>query len=164
MGYLLIFGKFGLPRLELFGAGLATSLVNGGAFLTCLWFATMHRPFSDYHVLAHLWRFDWSLMRQLIVIGTPISIASFIEHGTFLSASLLAGLISTSALAAHQIALQVTAILFTISFGISMQRPCALALVGRNDGPGIKRAGLTAMLLGVVIAAVLTVAGIAAHF
>src|ERR1700694_2021257 len=32
MVYLLIFGPFGLPRLELFGAGLATSLVNCGTF------------------------------------------------------------------------------------------------------------------------------------
>lgn len=37
-------------------------------------------------------------------------------------------------------------------------------VIGPNDAPGIKRAGPTAMLLGVVIAAVLTVAGIAAHF
>ena len=31
--YLLIHGAWGLPRLELFGAGLATSIINFGMFL-----------------------------------------------------------------------------------------------------------------------------------
>ncbi len=77
--YLLIYRKLGLPRLELFGAGVATTLVNCATFLAGLWFATMQRFFRDYRVLAHLWRFDWPLMRRLMVIGTPISIASLMD-------------------------------------------------------------------------------------
>src|SRR5215472_18864269 len=53
--YLLMYGELGLPRLELFGAGLATTLVNCVTFLAALWFATCRRPFSDYHVLTRLW-------------------------------------------------------------------------------------------------------------
>nr|WP_308163781.1 MATE family efflux transporter [Bradyrhizobium sp. SRL28] len=58
MAYLLIYGKLGLPRLELFGAGLSTTLVNFTTFLAGLWFAIVRRPFRDYHVLAHLWHLD----------------------------------------------------------------------------------------------------------
>lgn len=163
--YLLIYGEFGLPRLELFGAGLATTLVNCATFLAALWFATRRRPFSDYHVLAHLWRLDWPLMRQLIAIGAPISIAFLLEYGLFSAAALLMGLISTTALAAHQIALQVTAILFMIPFGISMAATVRVGhAVGRNDGPGVRRAGVIAMLLGIAIAAMLTLAVIAGRF
>lgn len=163
--YLLMYGKLGLPRLELFGAGLATALVNCVTFLAGLWSATMRPPFRDYRVLAHLWRFDWPVMRQLIVIGTPASIASLIEYGLFSAASLLAGLISTDALAAHQIALQITAVPFMIYFGISMAATARVAhAVGHNDGPGVKRAGMVAMLLGMVVAAMLTPAVIAARF
>ena len=64
--YLLIYGELGLPRLELFGAGLATTIVNFGTFLAGLWFATRRRPFRKYHVLGHIWRIDWALMRQLL--------------------------------------------------------------------------------------------------
>ncbi|WP_050425676.1 MATE family efflux transporter [Bradyrhizobium tropiciagri] len=163
--YLLTYGKFGLPRLELFGAGLATSLVNCGTLLAGLWFATMRHPFRDYHVFAHFWRFDWPLLRQLIVIGTPISIASLIQSGLFSAASLLAGLISTSALAAHQIAFHVASILFMISSGISMAAAVRVGhAVGSNDGSGIKQAGLVAILLGISIVAMLTVAVITARF
>ena len=43
--YLLLYGEFGLPRLGLFGAGLATSIVNCGIFLAGLWFAIARQPF-----------------------------------------------------------------------------------------------------------------------
>nr|WP_246752186.1 MATE family efflux transporter [Bradyrhizobium diazoefficiens] len=163
--YLLVHGVWGLPRLELFGAGLATALVNCGTFSAGLWFATMRRPFRDCQVLAHIWRFDWTSMRQLIVIGMPISIASLVGYGLSSATTLLVGLINTSALAAHQIAAQVSATLFMISFGISTAAAVRVSnAVSRSDGSGIKRAGLVAMLLGIVIVAMLTLAVIAGRF
>ncbi|MGY3146585.1 MATE family multidrug resistance protein [Bradyrhizobium sp. USDA 3397] len=162
--YLLVYGKFGLPRLELFGAALASTLVNCAMFLAGLWFATMRRPFRDYHVLADLWQLDWPFLRQLIVIGTPVSIASVMQYGVLSAAALLAGLISTSALAAHQIALQITVITSMIAFGISMAAAVRVGhALGRNDGPGIQRAGLVAILLGSLVAALLTIAVIVAR-
>lgn len=165
LAYLLIYGKLGLPRLELFGAGLATSLVNCATFLAGLWYAMVHRHFRDYHAFVRLWRFDWPLMRQLIAIGTPISIASLMGYGVTSAAALLAGMISTNVLAAHQIAVQVAGILFTIPFGISIAAGVRIGhAVGRKDGPGIKRAGLVAILFGIVITTILTLAIIAARF
>lgn len=163
--YLLLYGEFGLPKLGLFGAGLATSTVNAGTFLAGLWFATRVRPFTRYHVLARLWRIDWGLMRQLVVIGAPISIAFLLEYGLFSSAALLMGIISTTALAAHQIALNVTAILFMIPYGISMAATVRVGhAVGGGDIAGVKRAGQVAMSLGIAIAVVLTVAVIVLRF
>src|SRR5882724_6021759 len=163
--YLLIHGAWGLPRLELFGTGLATSIVNLGSFLASLWFATRRRPFRKFHILGHFWRIDWGLMRQLIVIGAPISISFLLEYGMFGAAGLLMGLISTSALAAHQIALQITAILFMVPYGISMAATVRVGhAVGRNDADGVKRAGLVATLLGIALVAALTLAVIVGRF
>lgn len=165
LGYLLIHGQLGLPRLELFGAGLATTLVNFGTLLAGLCFVTIGSPFRDYNVLAHLWHFEWCSMRQLIVLGAPSSITALIGYGVFAAAALLAGLISTSALAAYQIALQVAAILYMISFSISTAVAVRVGhAVGRNDGPGIMRAGLVGMLLGIVIAAIFTCSVIVLRF
>ena len=163
--YLLIHGAWGLPRLGLFGAGLATSIVNLGTFLAGLWFAAYRRPFRKYHVLGRIWRIDWVLMRQLIVVGAPISISFLLEYGLFGAAALLMGLISTTALAAHQIALQITAILFMVPFGISMAATVRVGhAIGRNDADGVKRAGLVATMLGVALVAALTLAVIAGRF
>ena len=148
--YLLLYGEWGLPRLELFGAGLATSMVNFGMFLAGLWFAARRRPFRKYHVLGHIWRIDWPLMRQLVVLGAPISISFLLEYGLFGAAGLLMGLISTTALAAHQIALQIAAILFMVPFGIGMAATVRVGhAVGRRDGAAVRRAGFIATGLGI---------------
>ena len=163
--YLLLYGEYGLPRLGLFGAGLATATVNGGAFLAGLWFATQRKPFKRYHVLVRLWRIDWQLMRQIVVIGAPISMSLLMEYGLFSSAALLMGMISTAALAAHQIALQVTAILFMVPLGISMAATVRVGhAIGGNDAAGVHRAGMVAIWLGIAVAALLTVAAILLRF
>jgi multidrug resistance protein, MATE family len=64
LAYVLIYGEFGLPKLGLFGAGIATTIVNFGMFLAGLWFVTRRKPFRDYHVLTRLWRIDWTLMAR----------------------------------------------------------------------------------------------------
>jgi len=163
--YLLIHGGLGLPRLELFGAGLATTIVNFGMFLAALWFATSRRPFRKYHAMGRIWRIDWSLMRQLVVVGAPIALSFLMEYGLFASAALLMGLIGTTALAAHQIALQVTAILFMVPYGIGIAATVRVGhAVGRRDAASVKRAGLVATLLGVAFVSAMTLAVILTRF
>ncbi|WP_213289602.1 MATE family efflux transporter [Bradyrhizobium sp. sGM-13] len=163
--YLLLYGAFGLPQLGLFGAGLATSIVNLGTFLAGLWFAARRRPFRKFHILGHFWRVDWKLMRQLVVIGAPISLSFLLEYGLFGAAGLLMGIISTTALAAHQIALQVAAILFMVPFGIGMAATVRVGhAVGRGDAGAVRRAGYVATWLGIVLAAILTLAVVISRF
>jgi MATE family multidrug resistance protein len=163
--YLLIHGEFGLPRLELFGAGLATTTINSGMFLAGLWFVTERRPFRKYHVLGRIWRIDWVLMRQLIVIGAPISFSFLLEYGLFAAAALLMGLISTTALAAHQIALQIAAILFMVPFGVGMAATVRVGhAVGRGDAPAVKRAGSVATSLGIIFMSAMTLVVILGRF
>src|SRR4051812_40336482 len=56
LGYALIYGVFGLPRLELLGAGLATTIVSIGMCVAAV--AACHRrlPFRRYHPFARVWR------------------------------------------------------------------------------------------------------------
>jgi MATE family multidrug resistance protein len=163
--WLLIHGAWGLPRLELFGAGLGTTIVNFGMFLAGLWFAANRRPFKKHHVMGRIWRIDRVLMRQLIVIGAPISIAFLMEYGLFAAAALLMGLIGTTALAAHQIALQIAAILFMVPFGIGMAATVRVGhAVGRNDAPAVRRAGFVATLLGIGFMSGMTLAVILGRY
>lgn len=163
--YLLLYGEWGLPRLGLFGAGLATSCVNVGMLMAALWFASRHHPFRKYYILGNIWRIDWDLMRRLVVIGAPISFAFLLEYGLFGAAGLLMGLISTTALAAHQIALQIAAILFMVPFGIGMAATVRVGnAVGRGDAPAVKRAGFVAAGLGIAFMSAMTLAVILGRF
>jgi MATE family multidrug resistance protein len=158
LAYALIYGAFGLPRLDLLGAGLATTIVNVAMCAVAIWICYACRPFKKYHVLGRFWRPDWVLMRRLIAIGLPISGAFALEWGLFCSAALLVGWIGTTALAAHQIALQVASVLFMVPFGISLAATVRVGhAVGRRDPVGARRAGFGAIALGVVLMTAITV-------
>ena len=157
LAYALIYGAFGLPELGLLGAGLATTFVNVGMCVAAVWICYACRPFKKYRVLGRFWRMDWELMRQLIVIGVPISGTMLLEWGLFSAAAILVGWLGTTALAAHQIALQTAAILFMVPFGISLAATVRVGhAVGRGDPIATRRAGFAALALGAAIMVALT--------
>jgi MATE family multidrug resistance protein len=157
LGYGLIYGAFGLPRLELLGAGLATTIVNIGMCLAAIWVCYARPPFRKYRVLGRWWRGDWQLMRQLIVVGAPMSGSFLLEYGVFAAAAQLMGWIGTVALSAHQIALQIAAIMFMVPFGIGMAATVRVGhAAGRGDAAAARRAGFVAVALGVVFMAAMT--------
>jgi len=151
LAYALINGAFGLPRLDLLGAGIATTIVNIGMCLAAVWVAWRLPPFRKYQVFGHLWHLDWPLFGKLFAIGLPISGAFALEYGLFACAALLMGWISTTALAAHQIAVQIAAVMFMVPFGISMAATVRVGhAVGRRDAAAVRRAGFVAITLGVI--------------
>jgi MATE family multidrug resistance protein len=69
LAYLLIYGGFGVPGLDLFGAGLATALIDAGMCVAAIAIACTRRPFKKYRVLGRLWRPDWRLLAKLVAVG-----------------------------------------------------------------------------------------------
>ena len=157
LAWSLIHGHFGLPHLDLLGAGIATTLVNIGMCVAAVWVCYACHPFKKYRVLGRFWRTDWEVMRQLVVIGMPISFTMLLEWGLFSSAAILVGWLGTTPLAAHQIALQIAAILFMVPFGISLAATVRVGhAVGRGDPDAARRAGFSALALGGAIMVALT--------
>ncbi|MCC6888263.1 MAG: MATE family efflux transporter [Hyphomicrobiales bacterium] len=162
LAYALIHGAYGLPRLDLLGAGLATTAVNIAMCIAAVWICYACRPFKKYRVLGRFWRMDATLMRQLMVIGVPISVTMLLEWGLVSSSAILVGWIGTAPLAAHQIALQVASILFMVPFGISLAATVRVGhAVGRRDAAATRRAGFSALLLGTGLMVALTLIVIA---
>lgn len=160
LAYGMIYGAFGLPNLDLLGAGVATTIVNVLMLVVAMWVCVTQRPFKKYRVLGHFWRWDWPLMRRLLVLGLPISATFFLEYGLFGASSLLVGVIGVTELAAHQIALQTAAVIFMAPFGISMAATVRVGqALGRGDMASARRAGFIALglALGFMCAATLLI-------
>jgi MATE family multidrug resistance protein len=157
LAYGLIYGAFGLPRLDLLGAGLATTLTNIGMCAVGIWICSASPPFRKFHVFGRFWRPDWSLLQKLFVIGVPISGAMLLEWGLFSSAALLVGWLGRTQLAAHQIALQLVTIIFMVPFGISVAATVRVGhAVGRGDAIGTRRAAFSALALGAAVLLAIT--------
>jgi MATE family multidrug resistance protein len=151
LAYGMINGVFGMPKLGIFGAGVATTTINILMCAALIWMCYAMRPFRKYRVLGKFWRFDGALFVRLLVVGLPISGSFLLEFGLFACASLLMGWIGTEALAAHQIAIQVASIMFMVPFGISMAATVRVGqAVGRAAPEAARRAGFAALILSVV--------------
>ncbi|MGH6905403.1 MAG: MATE family efflux transporter, partial [Geminicoccaceae bacterium] len=147
--YVLIFGRLGLPALGLRGAGIAATLTNVFLFFGLLGFILRDRQFRRFHILGRLWRPDWARFREIFRIGLPIGVTLVMEVGLFACAGFAMGWIGTAELAAHQIALQCASVTFMVPLGLAQAATVRVGLAaGGKDVPGIRRAGLTALLLG----------------
>ena len=147
--WLLIFGKFGLPALGVRGSAWATVLAR--VFMAAwLLFAILYREWGRNPGLFHTsLRIDPAWMRRLYTLGFPAAMQITLEVGVFATATALAGRLAPSALAAHQIAINMAAFTFMVPHGISSAGAVRVGhAVGRGDAAAVARAGWTALLFG----------------
>jgi MATE family multidrug resistance protein len=147
--YALMFGKFGFPRWELLGAGLATTIMHFFMAVFLLGFVLWDRRFRRYRIFGRFWRADWPRFFELLKIGVPAGFMTLAEAGLFAIAAFLIGQFGAAPLAGHAVALQCSAVTFMIPLGISQAATVRVGLAwGRGDEDGIGRAGLAALALG----------------
>lgn len=150
LGYALIFGHWGLPRLGIFGGGLASSIVWSVLALLLGVVIATDRQFRRFHLFGRLWRPDWPRYRHMWKLGLPIGLAMGFEGGVFSAAAYLMGMISADALAAHAVALQIAALSFMVPWGFAQAATVRVGRhLGEGDRVGIGRAGWTSFVLGV---------------
>src|SRR5688572_9256556 len=146
----LIFGKLGFPRLELVGAGIATTFASTIMFVGLALVVTLDRKFRRYHLFGRFWRADWRRFRQLWRLGLPIGATLVFEVTIFNAAVFLMGLIGAASLAAHMIAIQIASVTFMVPLGFGQAVTVRVGRAyGAGDRDGITRAGWTAYALGV---------------
>jgi MATE family multidrug resistance protein len=150
INYGLIFGKLGLPKLGLLGAGLGSASANLFMFLGMAAVVLLHRRFRRYRLFGHFWRADWARFRDVWRLGLPIAVTLALEITIFNAAVFLMGLIGEQSIAAHAIAIQLAALSFMVPMGLSQAATVRVGLAfGRRDRAGVARAGWTAFTLGV---------------
>jgi MATE family multidrug resistance protein len=88
-------------------------------------------------------------LRQALSVGVPVGLQMGAEVGIFALAGLLAGRMGAEVLAAHQIALTLASLSFSVAVGIGSAGGVRVGLaIGANDLAGTRRAGFTAFIAG----------------
>jgi MATE family multidrug resistance protein len=153
LNYGLIFGHFGMPALGMRGSALATVITNI-AMLGVQILAAMHLPrLRMLHLFGHWWRPDWSRFRELAKLGIPISLTWSFEVGVFSAAVYLMGLIDTTSVAAHVIALQLAALMFMVPLGLAQAATVRVGYGhGARDPRWVARAGRVAIAFALAFA------------
>lgn len=156
LNWLLIYGNWGFPRMELLGAGWATLISRTLIFLILLWIILQHKTFRPF-----VQRTEWFLRartwRELLGIGVPSALQIGMEAGAFAVSGIVIGTISAVAQAAHQIALSCAAFTFMVSMGLAQAGSIRVShALGQHNWKKISLIGnstiLTALLYGIFCA------------
>ncbi|PMH44578.1 MATE family efflux transporter [Vibrio sp. 10N.286.49.B3] len=129
ISYLLAFTfDFGLGGL---GAGTAIAATLAMLFYGYWIFA--QQKYQQYAPWKNCHEYSLRLLAPLLALGLPIALASLLEHGLIYGGTLMAGMLSVTALALQQVLLQCLSFTWNINFGFCQG---AAILVGRAYGAG----------------------------
>ena len=120
LNYVLIYGKFGLPEMGGEGCGWATALVMWIMCITGILYLTKSPTFRSIKPFC-----NWKLapadeFKQFLKLGTPIGIALLIEVSMFSVIALLLADLGEVMIAAHQITISFTGLIFMLPLSISL--------------------------------------------
>lgn len=142
IGYVLMYGKLGLPARGAQGSGMATAIV---LWLQTLAFALYLKFRRHYREFAPFGRFEpphWHTIVALLRLGVPMGIAVLMEAGLFVATALLIGSLGATSVAGHQIAINVASVAFMLPLGVAMATTVRVGnAVGRGDREGVRWAG-----------------------
>jgi len=153
--YLLIYGIWIFPRLELEGAAIGT-LISRFFMLWFVWeILRRKKKFAEYFKWGKKESLNSDVFKRLLNLGFPTALQMLFEVGIFTATVFLAGLLGTNPQAANQIALNLVSMTFMIAVGLGVT---ATIRVGNQKGlanfKDLRRIAMSTFLLVFLIEAV----------
>ncbi len=150
--YVLVYGKFGFPELGAVGTGYATSLVGVVMFLAMLVYTMRRKAYQRFEIFKN-WRWpQWKYQKELLWIGVPNGISSFMEVSMFATIALMIGSLGTVAVAGHQVAINFGSLTFMIPFGLATAISVRVGVfIGRGQPDRARFVGWVGIGLSVLI-------------
>lgn len=146
VNYALIFGNFGFAEMGIQGAAIASVAIQIVTLLVLALYAEFKLP--HYRLYQRIWRPDWHAMGEVFRLGLPIGLTALAESGLFSASAIMMGWIGEIELAAHGIALQVTALMFMFHVGMSQAATIrAGGFYGRRDEAGLRKSAAAALVI-----------------
>jgi multidrug resistance protein, MATE family len=143
IGYVLMYGAFGLPARGAQGSGMATAIV---LWLQLAAFGTYIAARRHYRAFAPFASFDAPRARailDLLRLSVPMGVSVLMEAGLFVATGLLIGSLGKTIVASHQIAVNVSSVAFMLPLGLAMATTVRVGrAVGAGDADGVRYAGL----------------------
>ncbi|MEM6617359.1 MAG: MATE family efflux transporter [Pseudomonadota bacterium] len=144
--YALMFGNFGLPRLELFGGGVSTTIAQTIMLIAIVGYTLTHRRLRRYALFVRFWKADWPTFATILRLGVPIGLMMAAETSLFAMAGVFIGMIGTDQLAGHAVSLQIISLFFMVPLGIGQASTIRVGMAhGRSDINAVRIAGWTAL-------------------
>lgn len=148
LNYVLAFGHFGAPALGAVGLGYASAITMWLVMLALLIYCMRSTALKSFQLFSRVAPVRLSVLREVLVLGIPISITITAETGLFSMVSVLMGTRGADITAAHQIALNFASTMFMIPLALSAAVTIRVGhLLGANDPVHARFAGGTGITM-----------------
>jgi MATE family multidrug resistance protein len=152
LNWIFVYGKFGSPALGGVGCGIATTIVYWIMLLSLLGYVLYAKRLQDYPLfrsfsapaLIQLWR--------IFKLGLTVAIALFFEVTIFASIAVLIAPLGAMIVAAHQIAINFSTLVFMLPMSISNAVSIRVGFnLGRNSDKGARNASNAGFTVGLCL-------------
>jgi len=153
INYILIFGKWGFPKMGVVGAGVGT-LVSRLVMLFLLWFFLKQlKKTKVYLEKIQFLVLDSKMLKKIMGLGLPSALQMFFEIGVFTAAIWLSGTLGKNAQAANQIALNLSSMTYMIAVGLGVAATIRVGnQKGLNQAVELRRIAKSVFLMGLIFA------------
>lgn len=131
LNFLLIYGVWIFPRLELVGAAWGTLISRVFMMIFIIWILYPKKKFKPFFLWLRWKEFEKRIFKKIVNLGFPTAMQMLFEVGVFTAAIWLAGTMGTIDQAANQIALNLSSMTFMIAVGLGVT---ATIRVGNQKG------------------------------
>ncbi|MEH6421096.1 MATE family efflux transporter [Pseudomonas sp. CGJS7] len=143
LGYVLTFGKFGLPEMGAGGLGIASAAMLWVQAIGFFLVLRSARRFADLRLFERFDKPHWPTIRGLLATGLPIGVTVLMEGSLFIVTALLIGRLGEVPASAHQIAINLSALCFMVPMALAEATTVRVGhALGRGDYAGVRRAGM----------------------
>ncbi len=152
LNYILIFGYLGFEKMGIKGAAYSTLISRICMFIFLLIIILKSPKLKIYISFLVFKKFKKKIFLKIFNLGIPNSLQMMFEVGAFAASSFISGTISANALAAHQIAVNLSSISFLIIVGIGTTATIRVAnQKGFRNLKMVKTVGFSCLLMVFII-------------
>jgi multidrug resistance protein, MATE family len=152
LNYLLIFGKFGFPELGLNGAGWATLISRTIMGLSMMMYVFYGQKFQAYQAGFAVGNYSRKLINKMLHIGIPAGSQFIFEAGAFGFSAIMMGWLGTTALAAHQIAINLATISYMTTSGLGAAATIRVGnFLGQHDQQNMRASAFMMIAMAIAI-------------
>lgn len=148
LNYLLIYGKYGFPKLGMIGGAYATLISRIFALIVLFLWLLKYPKVWEYYKNFKYKELSKKTFKKVLSIGIPTGLQMFFETGAFASTTFIVGSLGPIYIAAHQIGLNLLSCTFMLCVGFSV---ASTVIVGKQKAlknhKEMKKAGWVAILM-----------------
>lgn len=161
LNWMFVYGELGAPKLGGVGCGVATTIVYWVMFTLLLCYTVTAKRFKQIQLFSTWHKPNFTEIYRLFKLGLPVALSMFFEVTLFAVVALLVSPLGPIVVAAHQVAINFSSMVFMIPMSIGVAVSIRVGhKLGEENIKGAKVATHVGLALGLalaVVTAILTV-------